>query len=340
MIFFRDKSSFFRKILFAINIFNSFFIAICFVLNNYYHPIFSVFSFFTFLYPLFFFINICFFIYWSLKIDFRFFLSFSILIFMFYNSVSFFKIGERTVEEKEDFHVMSFNSRLFNHYRWIDQDSIPSQIKKFIINKMPDVLSIQEYHGAYKDLLSGYKNKYIYLSSNNVGQSIFTNNQIINRGAIEFDNSNNSIIFIDIVEKKDTIRVYNAHFESFKVDVKKIRADVKSFKNVVGKIKNGYVDQKQQLDTLLSHVSRSSYKTILTVDLNNTEHSFVYKEIANKMDDIFKLKGKGFGSTYAFKFMPIRIDYIFVSPSITAKNFTVHDKNISDHKPISAFIKI
>lgn len=340
MIFFRHKSSFFRNFLFTINVLNSFLIAICFVLNNYYHPILSELSFFTFLYPLFFIINICFFIYWSLKIDFRFFLSFSIIIFLFYNSVSFYKIGERAVQEKEDFHVMSFNSRLFNHYRWIDQDSIPFQIKKFIIDKMPDVLSIQEYHGAYKDFLSAYKNKYIYLSSNNVGQSIYTNNQIINRGAIEFDNSNNSIIFIDIIEKNDTIRVYNAHFESFKVDVKKIRADVKSFKNLVGKIKHGYIDQKQQLDTLLYHVSKTSYKTILTVDLNNTEHSFVYKEIENKMDDVFKLKGKGFGSTYAFKFMPIRIDYIFISPSITAKKFTVYDENISDHKPISAFIKI
>ena len=91
---------------------------------------------------------------------------------------------------------------------------------------------------------------------------------------------------------------------------------------------------------MLYHVSKSSYKTILTIDLNNTEHSFVYKEIENKMDDVFKLKGKGFGSTYAFKFMPIRIDYIFISPSITAKKFTVYDENISDHKPISAFIKI
>ena len=39
-------------------------------------------------------------------------------------------------------------------------------------------------------------------------------------------------IFIDIIEKKDTIRVYNAHFESFKVDVNSLNTDLTTIKNV------------------------------------------------------------------------------------------------------------
>ena len=46
--------------------------------------------------------------------------------------------------------MMSYNVRLFNHYKWIDNDYIPVEIEKFIIKKKPDVLAIQEYHDDYK----------------------------------------------------------------------------------------------------------------------------------------------------------------------------------------------
>ena len=66
------------------------------------------------------------------------------MLFLFYNSVSLYKIGAEAEIKKEGFEVMSFNSRLFNHYNWIDRDSVPYQIKKFFISEMPEVLSIQE----------------------------------------------------------------------------------------------------------------------------------------------------------------------------------------------------
>ena len=326
--------------LFLINILNSVLILVCFILSNYHHSIFSIISFLTFLFPVLFVINLCFFFYWALKIDLRVILPVLTMLFLFYNSVSLYKIGAEAEIKKEGFEVMSFNSRLFNHYNWIDRDSVPYQIKKFFISEMPEVLSIQEYHGDYEQLLSSYRNKHIYFSGDNVGLSIYTNNYIVNRGIIEFDGGINNAIFIDIIEKKDTIRVYNAHFESFKVDVNSLNTDLTTIKNVIDKIKYSYIAQKKQLDSLLNHVSRSPYKSILTVDLNNTEHSYIYKKIIEKFDDVFKLKGNGFGSTYEFKFLPIRIDYVFISPSIYAKSVYIFDENLSDHKPISAFLDI
>jgi len=331
---------YFKKLLFITNLFNTLLILICCVLNHYYNPIFSTISFLTFFFPILFFLNICFLIYWTIKIDFRLVLSFLVVIFLYYNSFSFYKIGNKSSEKSESFHVMSFNVRLFNHYNWINKDSIPFQINKLFEKEEPDVLSIQEYHEEYQYLLKHYKNKHVYLSGNNVGLSIHTNNKIIKKGLVNFKNPNNKAIYIDIIQNNDTIRVYNAHFESFRVDMKSLKADLVTFKNIISKIKNGYLVQKNQSEILIDHVLKSPYKTILSVDLNNTQHSYVYKEIEKELNDVFNLIGNGFGSTYEFKFMPIRIDYIFISKSISVESFEIIEQKLSDHKPISAFLNI
>jgi len=249
-------------------------------------------------------------------------------------------MGDPDINNSKGFHIMSFNARLFNHYNWIKNENIPLNTKEFIFNNKPDLLAIQEYHGDYQHLLDGFKNKHIHLSGNNVGQSIHTDHSIVKKGIVQFDNSINNAIFVDLVIKKDTLRIYNAHFESFKVDLLNLKADFSSFKRVINKIKLVYIAQKEQSNTLIDHILTSPHKVILAIDLNNTQHSFVYKEIKNKLNDVFELKGFGFGSTYDFKFMPIRIDYIFISHSISPKYFKIYNLKLSDHKPISAFLDI
>ena len=334
------NGGYFKKSLFVINILFFFLILVCFVLSRYYNPIFSAISFLTFLFPILFFVNNCFLVYWAIKIDLRVMLSLFVFIGLYFSSYNFYKIGEKFNNKPEGFHVMSFNARLFNHYNWIEKDSIPERIEQFLRNQKPDILSIQEYHEDYQHLLKHYKNKHVYLSGNKVGQSIHTNNKIIKKGLLEFEDSSNNTIYVDLIIKKDTLRVYNAHFESFRVDVQSLKADVITFKKVISKIKKAYLIQKKQSKVLINHILKSPYKTILTVDLNNTEYSFVYNEIKRELNDVFSLIGNGFGSTYDFEFLPIRIDYIFISESISASDFKIFDKKFSDHKPISAFLKI
>ena len=294
----------------------------------------------TFAFPVLFLINVCFLIYWTLNINVKLILSLFILICFFYNSSDFYKIRDNTIEKKEGFHVMSFNVRLFNNYSWIENDSIAHEIKNFFETENPDVLSIQEYHESYKGLLNQYKYSHSHLYGNKVGQSIHTNNKIIKKGIVEFENSQNNAIYVDLLEERDTIRVYNAHFESYKVDVQKIKADIVTFKSIISKIKSAYLIQKKQSKILINHIKNSPHKTILTIDLNNTEHSFIYKEIANELNDVFDLIGHGYGSTYNLNFLPFRIDYIFISESILPNYFKVYNNKLSDHKPISSFLNI
>mgnify|MGYP002009023537 FL=1 len=324
--------------LFIVNLCNSFLIGICISLYHIYNPDFSSISFLTLLFPVFYIVNIFFLIYWLLKLDLRLFLSLIILLLLFYNSLSVYNINNQSLEKK-GLNFMSFNARLFNHYNWIEDDDLTEKTEDFFKKNMPDLLAIQEYHKDYEYLFKEFKYQHIFLSNKNSGKSIFSNSQIVDKGIVGFENSNFNAIYADIVFNGDTIRVYNAHFESFKFDLNK-EFNQKSILNMIKKYKNTYKFQKDQSDVLLNHIKKSPFKVILAIDMNNTEHSFVYKQIKEKLNDTFVFSGNGFGSTYWFNLMPFRIDYIFVSPSILSNNFEIYSDKISDHKVINVFLNI
>jgi len=324
--------------LFIVNLCNSFLIGICISLYHIYNPDFSSISFLTLLFPVFYTVNIFFLIYWLLKLDLRLFLSLIIVLLLFYNSLSVYNINNQSLEKK-GLNFMSFNARLFNHYNWIDDDNLTEKTEDFFKNNRPDLLAVQEYHKDYEYLFKEFKYQYIFLSNENSGKSIFSNNQIVNKGIVGFENSNFNAIYADIVFNVDTIRVYNAHFESFKFDLNK-DFNQKSILNMIKKYKNTYKFQKDQSYVLLNHIKKSPFQVVLAIDMNNTEHSFVYKQIKEKLNDTFAVSGNGFGSTYWFDFMPFRIDYIFVSPSILSNNFEIYSDKISDHKAIKVFLNI
>ena len=47
---------------------------------------------------------------------------------------------------------MSYNVRLFNKWKWINEDGIKEKTVQFINNQDLDILCIQEYYNPDKDL--------------------------------------------------------------------------------------------------------------------------------------------------------------------------------------------
>ena len=330
--------NFYKQILFAINVLNSILIAVCCSLYFIYSPSFSSISFLTLLFPVFYVFNLCFFIYWILKLDLRFILSLLIIIIFLYNSLSIYNINNQSSVEN-GLNIMSFNARLFNRYNWIKNESLITETEDFFKRESPEFIAIQEFHKDYEYIFKDYNYSHIFLSGNSYGKSIFSKNKIIKKGVIAFDNSSSNAIYADIVVKSDTIRVYNAHFESFKFDLYGSKEEISILK-MINKYKSTYKLQKEQSDVLINHINNCPFSIVLAVDMNNTQHSFVYRRLKEKLDDSFVISGKGFGSTYRFNFLPFRIDYIFASPSISTNNFKIYKQKLSDHNPISVYLNI
>lgn len=305
-------------------------------------PLLSVLTLFM---PLFFVFNALFFFYWGFQFKKRMILSGLVLLMGITFINKFYKFSAKEFPESEkNFTVMSYNVRLFNVFKWIDRDDIPSQIVSFINDKNPDILCIQEYSTSADIDLKVYPHKYILMAGDQIktGQAIFSKFPIINEGNIVFPNSNNNVIFADIKKGKETIRVYNMHLQSIKIspDVTEINDDINVMnqsksQKLLKRISKAFKQQQQQAELFKEHKNDCSYPLIVCGDMNNSAFSYVYRNIKGKLRDSFEEAGKGFGATYKFRYYPARIDYIFADEKMKVKKFeSFSDFENSDHYPI------
>tara|TARA_B100000780_G_scaffold92732_2_gene64296 strand:- start:326 stop:1342 length:1017 start_codon:yes stop_codon:yes gene_type:complete len=338
-VIFTKNKTFFSKIIFLLNITILFLIGLCFLLSNYHLENLSSFSILIIFLPVLLFINFLFLIYWILKFDLRFIFSFLILLVYLDKPISFFET-DKLVDYREGFQIMSYNVRLFNHYNWIKDGSLKEKIKLFINKKNPEFIAIQEFHDDYKELMSDFKYSHFGFNEGSVGLAIFGNKKIIKKGEVLSNDERKIAIYVDFIEKNDTLRLYNSHFKSYNLNPKSFKADKETLKDIIDKAKLVYEIQNKECLILVDHMKKSPHPILLAIDLNNTPDSFVYNKISELYIDSYNQKGYKPGATYRFNFLPIRIDYIFYSKLIKANSYKIHNVKLSDHKPISAFFNI
>jgi endonuclease/exonuclease/phosphatase family metal-dependent hydrolase len=287
-------------------------------------------------------LNLLFMVYWLLQVKKKLLLSFSILFIGFIFLSPLYKFSSsKHIEDSENLLVMNYNVRLFNLFEWIPDTKVKQKISSFISEKQPDILCMQDYRPDEALHLDGYY-KYEELSGVKIknGQAIFSKYPIINKGSIEFPNTSNNAIYVDIVRNKDTIRIYNLHLQSLRIDPNDVKLDIESSENLVKRVGTTFKLQQSQTELFLAHKANCRYKMIVCGDFNNTAYSYVYKEIKGDLQDAFVEAGNGFGRTFNFKFFPIRIDFILADQSFDINAFKTFDVELSDHYPIMANVKL
>ena len=285
-------------------------------------------------------LNIFFIIYWIIKLKKYFTISLiSIILGIGYIS-NIYKFSEKKIFLNDDLKVMSYNVRLFNHYNWSTDSTIVKKISSFIAEKEPDVLSIQEYYDA-ESLQLKYPYQFIKTKSNfnKFGLAIFSKFKIINSGSLDLKESANNIIYTDILKDKDTIRVYNIHLESLKMNTSQENFGTKNSDKLLEKMEASFQKQAKQVELFLQHEKKWDGKKILCGDFNNTAFSWVYKELSNEKQDAFKEAGKGLGKTFNYWY-PLRIDFILTDANFDINNFKTFDIPYSDHYPILARLNL
>ena len=285
-------------------------------------------------------LNIFFIIYWIIKLKKYFTISLiSIILGIGYIS-NIYKFSEKKIFLNDDLKVMSYNVRLFNHYNWSTDSTIVKKISSFIAEKEPDVLSIQEYYDA-ENLQLKYPYQFIKTKSNfnKFGLAIFSKFNIINSGSLDLKESANNIIYTDILKDKDTIRVYNIHLESLKMNTSQENFGIINSDKLLEQMEASFQKQAKQVELFLQHEKKWDGKKILCGDFNNTAFSWVYRELSNEKQDAFKEAGKGLGKTFNYWY-PLRIDFILTDANFDINNFKTFDIPYSDHYPILARLNL
>lgn len=335
----------FNKVLFFFNIVLTVVTFLAYVLPFLAPKFFPLLSVVTLVLPLFLVLNGLYFLYWLLQLKKQIIISGLVLLIGITFVNKFYKFsGIDSPKTENDFIVMSYNVRLLNLFKWIDNESVPYRIEEFINEKNPDILCLQEYSASAKIDLKIYPHRYIYTQGKKIksAQAIFSKFPIISEGYIKFPNSDNNAVYADIKKGKDIIRVYNIHLESIKIspDVNEMSENMDEInqqksEDIFKRISKAFTKQQQQAELIMNHKTNCKFPIIICGDMNNSAFSYVYRSIRGSLKDTFEEAGLGFGKTYNFKHYPARIDYIFADKTMKIKSFeSFSDFKNSDHFPI------
>ncbi|MCL2132113.1 MAG: endonuclease/exonuclease/phosphatase family protein [Lentimicrobiaceae bacterium] len=331
------------------------------------------------LYPYILIVNLLFVLLWIFRKNKLFLLSLICILIGFGSLKRIYQFTSKQLPEgvENTFKVMSYNVQVMGLYgnaankgeiSYNQRDSIVDLLK----NEQPAILCLQEFYSDNNPKTTfpttslikkniEKTNACFYMpftrGSHQYGLAIFTKYPVVRQGSIEFQTpSTNLAMYADLKIGKDTVRVFNLHFQSLHLqkedyifaqqavsDYSELsnEAIAKNSKRILRKMKKGFAVRAEQVKILSRHIQSSPYKAVVCGDFNDTPWSFTYKQIQNLLTDTYAESGKGFGNTMQFnKWLSFRIDYIFCDKSFKSYQFITLPYKASDHLPVSVYLDI
>ena len=300
-------------------------------------PSFFNFSILNLFVPLVVLVNLLLFGYWVIKIKWPFLLFMGAFLIGYGEWNLLYQFPKNSIRKSSSsISVMSYNVRLFNKFNWIQGKDVSREITQMIQENNPDIICFQEYSKTGTPRLDAYDYRYIQ-PNRSMGKSplaIYSKFPILDQGYIDFDNSTNSGVYVDLSFRQKRFRVYNLHFESFRINAEDSLFTNPNSAALKIKFDEVFLKQLNQIRQFDAVENNSDLPSILCTDLNNTQFSKTYKALAKGRKDAFAEAGKGLGETFYFSSFPLRIDFIFVDQEFKVNSFEVIEKRFSDHYPI------
>ncbi|MBK8555696.1 MAG: endonuclease/exonuclease/phosphatase family protein [Lewinellaceae bacterium] len=214
-------------------------------------------------------------------------------------------------------------------------------------NAVPDILCTQETRGKFYKVLASEMG-YPYTFNLKKGTVILSRYPMRGGGEIPFTSTKNSSLWVDVKIGKQVLRVYNVHLQSNKVtaDTEKMleEGDINQgqtwdeINRVLEKVGGATSLRAEQAQQLREHMDACPNAFVVCGDFNDTPNSFVYRKVSDGLNDTFRDKGFGLGTTFAGALPFLRIDYILTSPEVKTYSCRVLRGNYSDHYPVVAVI--
>jgi len=275
-----------------------------------------------------------------------------------------FSVIDNRIKTDSSIKIISYNVQLFaTDEKGRDSADLKNHIVQLLKGEGASIICLQEYHSMDRNVYTPLidmnnrllKNSYYYESYFNPrfdqlsGLVIFSKYKAVNKGKLKFPGSRTYGIYTDLLLLGDTVRVFNIHLASIRLQASDIDfvmkpdfKDQESFKNrsvsIYTKLSNAFKLREQQMKEVMEEISSCSYPIILCGDFNDTPSSYVYSMIGENLTDNFIKKGNKLGSTYAGNIPFLRIDYIFTSHHFKVHYFETRKVGYSDHFPLISSI--
>jgi endonuclease/exonuclease/phosphatase family metal-dependent hydrolase len=241
----------------------------------------------------------------------------------------------------ESIRVMTYNVK---DYIALDSPEGLAAISDEVARHDPDILVLQDAGrlNAKKEikptaLASLYGNRQLYTFGQYAVASRYPLRDC-KPGKISYRQRQHTYIYCIVNTGFTQIDLYTAHFLTPRDGLNAVRHERFSG---IDEWEQNVADRMTQAEALATAIKSSIRPVILAGDFNAPDSSLVVRTLLTAdIRDAFSSAGSGYGYTYGHSFKPglsfLRIDHIFVSPSIGVANCYVGGKLASPHRPVIA----
>lgn len=266
------------------------------------------------------------------------------------------QIGSRKTD-KEGIKVVSYNVQNFTGKKIADQKERAARIVDFLSSENADIICLQDVLLSDNRIFSIKKTvsnlesiEYYHFArtGSSFGQVTFTRYPIVKKGEIRFKKTPNMAIYTDVLIGSDTVRIFNVHLQSYRIDPRKYNIiaspgiddekDLREIREIGGKLKRAFQMRAEQVREIRKMIDQTRYPVILCGDFNDTPVSYTYQKMRGDFDDAFVSSGRGLARTYIGKLPSFRIDNILHSNYYKSYNFKANNFRASDHLPVSCLL--
>lgn len=227
----------------------------------------------------------------------------------------------------------------------LDTDADIVCLQEVEVYKDPKYMTLPEL----KEALSRYPYTYfdfkIYNSRRQYGLAVFSKYPLTHKQTIPYTSRGNISDFCDVVIGEDTLRLFNNHLESNRLDYHDLPDSVSSdaikssAKRINEKMVRARPRRHEQAQAVRSAIDASPYPVIVVGDFNSLPLSRTYTRIrfgakGNLRDCFLESSFGRVGNTFKTHHIGIRIDYILCSQTLYPLRTEVRHLSGSDHFPL------
>ena len=148
---------------------------------------------------------------------------------------------------------------------------------------------------------------------------------------------------IDVLLQNKPIRIFATHFKSINLFANPVDTVNKvifhgddKFVYEAGKLKKIRVfaqEHAREAAIAKKAIDKSPYPVVVGTDMNSVPASYPYHTMSYGLQDAFKLKGWGLGTTLENLPKTLRIDFLLADKKLSIQKFREDDLHLSDHFP-------
>ncbi len=262
---------------------------------------------------------------------------------------------KKTAAQGLQLKVMSYNVHRFRQFRDSKQKVDLQPFLEMVEAKAIDLLFVQELPESKRHLnvvnaLARQTRLQHYYVGPQKGLAIFSAYPL-KAGETVYTNAINGYQYADIDLGGRQVRAFNLHLHSNglssiahrvaeKGDIQK-RRTWRDIKGMLQLYKRSTQRRAQQAEAVAGLIDQTELPVVLGGDFNDIPQSYSYYQLTRRLQDAFRVRGVGLGTTYTGDIPGLRIDYILSSPRrFRVLQYQRGASGFSDHRPVFARLEL